>query len=127
MKNMAKKTILIIEDQQSLARALRDRLDREGYEVKVCFEGEEGYESIISLRPDLVLLDLLLPKLFGLELLAMVRQHDDKSVRDVPVIVLTNYPEKEYFKRVEELGCKEFLIKSNYSIDEIIKIIKKYI
>lgn len=122
-----KKRILIIEDDFGLASALRVSLEKNGYEVLTSSDGESGYNEIVRNPPDLVVLDILLPKLFGLELLAMVRNHKDKKVSSVPVVVATNFPEEEYLNRANKLGAKKFIVKSSYSLEEIGEMIKNII
>jgi len=121
---MVKKNILIIEDDKVLAMALQTALSKEGYETEVSFDGEDGYEKILKKQPDLILLDILLPKLFGLELLARVRENKDKKISSLPAVVLTNFPEEEYLEKTEKLRA-DFLVKVNYSLADIVKIIKK--
>lgn len=121
---MSLKRIVIIEDQRDLSLALQKALVAEGYEVTVSFEGESGYQQVESVKPDLVLLDLLLPKVFGLDLLARIRQHADKHVANVPVIVITNYPQQEYQARAKELGALAFLVKSDYDLIDVVKRVK---
>ena len=126
LSNMAKR-ILIIEDDKIMARTLRAELSNEGLEVELAFDGEAGYQMILEQKPDLILLDLLLPRLFGFELLERLRKHKDRSLAALPVVVITNYPEDEYYRKAEALGVKDFVVKSQTSLAEVVALAKKYL
>jgi DNA-binding response OmpR family regulator len=116
---MAKK-ILIIEDEQTLIKALLDSFGGNGYEVETALDGEEGWKKMKANRPDLILLDLILPKMDGFELLNKIKKDDE--VKNVPVVILTNL--SDVTNRCEELGAKHCFVKSDESIDNIKKAVK---
>jgi len=110
------KKILIIEDEKSLARALELKLTHAGFKTKVVFNGEDGIEILNKESFSLILLDLIMPKMDGFTLLAMLKVKKIKT----PVIVLSNLSQEEDEKRAKEFGAKEFFIKSNTPISTIV-------
>jgi len=114
--------ILVVEDEEKLLNLLKKKLVRSGFEVIVAQDGEEALERAEADKPDLILLDLFLPKLDGFEVLFRLRQN--YSQRELPVMVLTNYGNSDNVSRVLDLGVEIFLIKANYSLDEVVDKIK---
>ncbi|MEK7150575.1 MAG: response regulator [Patescibacteria group bacterium] len=112
------KTILIIEDEAALQDALKKVFTAEGYEVMQGFDGEEGIALAKQKKPDLVLLDLVLPKKHGFEVLQDMKQ--DENLKAVPVLVLTNLEESEEVMKAIELGARGYLIKANYALKEVL-------
>jgi DNA-binding response OmpR family regulator len=117
------KKILIIEDEKTLARALGFKLTYSGFEVKTVFNGEEGVALLRQEKFDLVLLDLIMPKMDGFMLLATLKV---EKIR-VPVMVLTNLSQENDIKRTKEYGVKEFIIKSNTPIATIVERVAKFL
>jgi len=118
------KKILIIEDDVHLRHAVVDKLKSMGYRVMEAEDGNSGLSMAIKERPDLILLDLMLPKMDGLSLLSELRRDD--WGKDVPVIVITilNATDERRAK-AKELNVVEYIDKSKYQLDEIIQKIKK--
>ena len=112
------KSILIIEDEAALQDALKKTFASEGYEVRQGFDGEEGIALAREKKPDLVLLDLVLPKKHGFEVLQAMKQ--DEALKEVPVLVLTNLEESEEVMKAIELGARGYLIKANYALKEVL-------
>lgn len=110
------KKILIIEDEKSLARALELKLTFAGFKTKVVFNGEDGIEILNKESFDLILLDLIMPKMDGFMVLAILKA---KKIK-IPVLVLSNLSQDEDEKRAKEFGAKEFFIKSNTPIETIV-------
>ena len=110
------KKILIIEDEKSLARALELKLSHAGFKSEVVFNGEDGIELLNKESFALILLDLIMPKMDGFTLLAMLKEKKIKT----PVLVLSNLSQREDEKRAKEFGAKEFFIKSNTPIATIV-------
>ncbi len=123
--NIEKKKVLIIEDEKMLAEMYRDRLIYEGFEVFSAFDAEEGMEMTIKIKPDLILLDILLPRQNGTDFLHDLRQKE--GVSDITVIAYSNYDDQESKDKAKSLGAKEYLIKTNYTPKEVVEIIRKYI
>jgi DNA-binding response OmpR family regulator len=103
--------VLLIEDDPAVLEMYRMKLSLDGYHVDVATDGEEGLIKARELRPDIIFLDIRLPKMDGFEVLQELRQNDDTAT--IPVIFLTNYGEKELVERGLKLGAHEFLIKAN--------------
>lgn len=118
-KIIMEKTILIIEDEPSLQKTLASALTDAGYEILQAFDGESGLEITKQKKPDLVLLDLVLPKKHGLEVLKAIKEHNETS--QIPVIVITNVEDPENIMKAMELGAKAYLLKTTYSIHDILE------
>ena len=117
------KTILVIEDDKFLRELIVQKLIREGYETSEAVDGEEGMKKIKEEKPDLILLDLILPGIDGFEVLTRMRQEDDLS--SISVIILSNLGQKEDVERGMKLGAVDYLIKAHFTPGEIIEKIKK--
>lgn len=115
--------ILIIEDEPSLQKTLSDKLKRVGYDVMGSLDGEEGYNMIEGEKPDLVLLDLILPKLHGLKLLEKMRANVEIS--KTRVIILTNLSDSESISIATALGALGFLIKDNITLEEVVEKVRQ--
>lgn len=116
---MAKK-ILIIEDDKFLRELISQKLGKEGYEIMEAVDGEEGMESVEKEKPDLILLDLILPGIDGFEVLARIKQ--DSSAP--PVVVLSNLGAKDDIDRGLKMGAEDYLIKAHFTPTEIINKVK---
>jgi len=114
--------ILIIEDDRALQSAMVEMLVQEGYETISAYDGVEGLQKAQSEKPDLILLDLILPKKDGYEVLAEIKNGPNKNI---PVLILTNLEEIENVQKVLDLGAKTFMVKSDFSLRDIIEKIKE--
>ena len=117
------KSILIVEDEAALQKTLGDTLSREGFEVLAALDGEAGLRLAQKKTPGLILLDLVLPKINGFEVLGKLKE--DSKTQDIPVIVLTNLEEMEDIQKVIDLGASSYLVKANYKLEEVVERIKK--
>lgn len=108
--------ILIVEDERPMAQALELKLAHEGFDARAVFNGEDGLESLKNEKYDLVLSDLIMPKMDGFRLLEEMR----KLKISVPVIVLSNLSQVEDEKKAKSLGAVGFYVKSNTSISDIV-------
>ena len=113
---MAKK-ILIIEDDVFLGDVLVQKLVKEGFEAIIARNGQEGFEKIKSLKPDLILLDIILPKMNGYEILES--KYKDKEIKEIPVIVISNSGQPVEINRAIDLGVKDYLIKAQFDPEEV--------
>ncbi len=111
------KKILIIEDESALQKTLGEVLSQQGYEVLSALNGELGLKLAQSKKPDLILLDLVLPKIHGFDVLKKIK--DNPETKEIPVIVLTNLETIEDIKKAIELGATTYLVKSDYSLKEL--------
>lgn len=119
------KKILFIEDEQALQKTIGDRMSQEGYEIIPAIDGEIGLNLAKTKKPDLILLDLILPKIHGLEVLKKLKE--DKETKEIPVVILTNLEEIEKVNKALELGATTYLVKANYSLEEVVEKIKQLI
>jgi len=116
------KTILVIEDDKFLRELISRKLTGEGFDVLEAVDGEEGIKKIKEGKPDLVLLDLILPSIDGFEVLTRVR--DDPEVSSIPIIILSNLGQREEVEKGLKLGAIDYLIKAHFTPGEIIEKIK---
>ena len=119
---MAKK-ILFIEDEAALQKSLGDLLREKGFEVISAVDGETGLRLAKESFPDLILLDLILPRMHGLKLLKKLKE--DENTKNIPVIILTNLENISDIEKAIELGATTYLVKANYSLEEIAEKVKK--
>lgn len=117
------KKILFIEDESALQKTFDDILAQEGYEMVSAMDGEEGLRLAKIEKPDLILLDLILPKVHGFEVLKQLKE--DKETSDIPIIVLTNLEGTGDVEKALELGATTYLVKANYSLEEVLQKIRK--
>ena len=121
---MAKK-ILIVEDEEIMYSLLQKKLTREGYEVTVAKDGEEGLEKIRESKPDLILLDIIMPRKGGFEVMEEMKK--DENAKNIPVIVISNSGQPVELDKAKELGAKDWLIKTEFDPQEVIQKVKKQI
>ena len=119
------KTILFIEDESALQITFGDILGKKGYDMISALDGETGLKLAKSKNPDLILLDLVLPKVHGFEVLKELKS--DPGTKDIPIIVLTNLEAMEDVNKAIELGAKTYLFKTQYSLEEVVEKVKKAI
>jgi len=117
--------ILIIEDDRFLRELMVRKLKMENFEVVEAEDGAEGLKKIKEEKPDLVLLDLILPEMDGFEVLEQKRK--DEEIKNIPVIILSNLGQKEEIDRGLQLGAKDYLVKAHFSPSEIIEKIKLFL
>lgn len=119
---MDKKKILIIEDEASTQAILSSVLTEKGYEVQVADNGEDGLAAIRDWHPGLVVLDIILPKKNGFEVLEEIKK--DEKIADTPVIILSNLSQPQDVQRAIEYGVLVYLVKTEYGIEDIAKKIE---
>jgi CheY-like chemotaxis protein len=118
------KKILLIEDEEIMIGLLQKKLTKEGYDVSVARDGEKGLEAVKELDPDLILLDIVMPKMSGLEVLEEMSK--DKKLRKVPVIVVSNSGQPVELDRAQKLGAKDWLVKTEFDPQEVIdKVVRQ--
>ena len=118
---MAKK-ILIIEDDKFLRELIGQKLLKEGYDIVEAVDGEKGIKTIKDEKPDLVLLDLILPGMDGFEVLTKIKE--DEGIAQTPVIILSNLGQKDDIEKGLKMGAADYLIKAHFTPGEIIDKIK---
>ncbi|HKB34629.1 MAG TPA: response regulator [Candidatus Dormibacteraeota bacterium] len=116
--------VLLVEDDPAIAEMYRVQLEYDGYRVTVATTGDTGYESLVASRPDIVLLDLLLPDRSGLEIMADIKE---QLANHPPVVILTNYGEPAMMDRGLSLGALEYLVKSRVTPASVSQSIRGWI
>ena len=117
------KKILIIEDEVILLNLLRKKLINQGYDVFVAQDGDVGIKKIREVMPDLILLDIVMPKIDGYEVLEEVKKDDE--LKSIPVIIISNSGQPVEIERIKELGAIDWLIKTEFDPQEIVdKVVK---
>jgi CheY-like chemotaxis protein len=116
--------ILLTEDDPIVAELYRVRLDREGHEVEIAVDGQMALERIGRDRPDLILLDIRMPRLSGLGVLEQVRQNPD--LHAIPVVMLTNYSDPAQVQKCRDLGIEGYLLKSRTTPRQLADWIKDW-
>jgi DNA-binding response OmpR family regulator len=116
--------ILLIEDDKFLRTVLEKKLLTEGFEVVSAVDGDEALEKIISDKPDLILLDIILPKKSGFLVLENIKK--DPELRKLPVIIISNLGQEEDIQKGLSLGAIEYFVKAKISLEDIIKKVKQY-
>ena len=119
------KKILLIEDDKFLRELMSKKLIKTGYDVVFAVDGETGLSKIKEVKPDVVLLDLILPGINGFEVLEKAKK--DPEIADIPIIILSNLGQKEDIERGQELGATDFIIKAHFTPQEVVDKIKSII
>jgi len=117
--------ILLIEDDKFLRTVLEKKLSSEGFEVVSAVDGDEALEKIISDKPDIILLDIILPKKSGFLVLENIKK--DPEFKKIPVLIISNLGQEEDVKRGLSLGAIEYFVKAKVSLDDVVKKIKEYV
>lgn len=116
--------ILVVEDEEALSRVLSEKLELAHFSVRVAKDGEEAIPFAKEFLPDLVLLDLLLPKKLGMDVLEEMKQ--DQDLKTIPVIIISNLGSDEDIKRALSLGAVDYFVKTQHPLKEIVEKVKKY-
>ena len=117
--------ILIVEDEEILAKVLQEKFEKEDFKTVLAVDGELAISLAKSTRPNLIILDLILPKKSGFEGLKELK--DDPELKTIPVIVLSNLGQDEEIKRALALGATDYLVKTQHPIKEVIEKVKGYL
>lgn len=117
-----KKKILLVEDDEALAAVYKSRLDIEGFETKGVFNGEDALSAAMEFKPDLVLLDAMMPKISGFDVLDILRNTPETA--QIRVIMLTALSQPKDKERAESLGVNDYLVKSQVVIGDVIERVK---
>lgn len=111
------KRILLVEDDRFLRRACEAGLERQGFIMLTAADGEEGLRLARTEAPDLILLDILMPKMSGIEVLRALKA--DEGTRNIPVLVLSNSSQEDSMQQATTLGAIGYLVKANLSLDQL--------
>ncbi|MEA1926490.1 MAG: response regulator [Patescibacteria group bacterium] len=116
---MDKKTILIIEDEQGMRDTLKESIENAGYQTIIAGDGEKGIKLAKQYNCDLILLDIILPKKDGFEVLRELKM--DEKMKDLPIVLITNLSEPSDIQKALDLGATTYLVKSSYSLADIVE------
>lgn len=117
------KLILIIEDETPLSDILRDHFELEGFQIIVAKDGEEGLRLALDKKPDIILLDIMLPKLNGLDMLKQLRTYE--AGKSIPVIVLSNLNDAKEVNEALASGVGDFLVKADWAIADVVDSVRR--
>jgi len=119
------KTILIVEDENPLRNALKDKLNKVGFATLEAKNGQEGLELAISKTPDLILLDIIMPVMDGFTMVKKLREEENKNGKltsnQIPILFLTNLSDEKALSEGQQEGIYDYLVKSNWTLDGIVK------
>ena len=115
--------LLLVEDDRFLRKAAEAALKRHGFEVVIAGDGEEALRQTAATMPDLILLDLIMPKLQGFEVLRRLKE--DPRTAPIPVIILSNLGQERDVKQAMEAGATAYFIKSNVSLQDLVREVQK--
>ncbi len=119
-----KKTILIVEDEELMIVPLTDKLKNQGFKVINASDGEEGVEKALAEHPDLVVLDIIMPKMDGMTAMKKIREDEDWG-KDVPIVMLTNLSDPEKISEAAKYNVFDFLVKTDWKLDDVVDFIKQ--
>ena len=124
-KKSSKTNILLVEDDSFLAGMYVAKLNLENFNVQLAHDGEKGLKMAKEGQPDIILLDIILPKMSGFDVLKDLK--GDKKTKDIPVILLTNLGQRDDVKKGLDLGATDYLIKAHFMPSEVVEKIKKLV
>jgi len=117
--------ILIIEDEQNIAQMYKEKFEKANFVVFLAFNAKDGILLTKKEKPDLILLDILLPQEDGITFLQWLRS--DPEISPIPVVVISNYEDQKIMEETSKLGVKEYLLKANYTPGQLLEKIKNYL
>ena len=120
---MREKTILVIDDEEEVLAVIRKRLETQGYKVATAPTAKEGLKKVSEVKPALILLDIMMPEIDGLEVLRLLKSKNDTT--SIPVVMLTAKSESKVIFEAEDAGAVDYIIKP-YDNKELLDIVAKY-
>lgn len=114
--------ILIVEDDKFLRELMTRKLNNEGFDLQEAIDGEEGLKKLETFKPDIILLDLILPGLDGFETLERIK--DNPQTSEIPVLILSNLGQRDEIEKGLKLGAVDFMVKAHFTPEEIVGKIK---
>lgn len=123
MANAKKFKVLLIEDEEMLANMYETKFQNEGFVIKKALDGESGLKSALEDKPDMILLDIIMPKLDGFSVLKNLK--DNPQTKNIPVILLSNLGQEEDIKKGKEMGASGYLVKANLTPAEVVEKVRE--
>ncbi len=117
--------VLIVEDDKFLSELISTKLDKEGFNIALAGDGETGLKKAEEFRPEIILLDIMLPGMDGFEVLEKLKASSDAQIKNTPVIILSNFGQESKVERGLQLGAVDYLVKANFTTGEIVAKIKE--
>lgn len=118
-----KTSVVIVEDEKMLADMYTTKFSMEGFDAHKANDGLTGFNMISNVKPDIVLLDIIMPKIDGFGVLKMIKE--DAALKDIPVILLTNLGQDEDIKKGKQLGAADYFVKANHTPAEVVQKVKQ--
>lgn len=119
------KTILLVEDEALLSNLLRQRLEKEGFEVLAARDGEEALKILKTVKPSLILLDVILPKISGFEFMEKLKE--DPGLERAPIVIISNLGQEVDMERGQALGAVGYFVKAKMSVEELVGKVKEFL
>ncbi len=120
------KKILLVEDDAFLQELAAKKISSAGYDIRAASTGEEALEAVKKKEPDLIVLDIILPGINGFEVLEKIRNNQNKNIKNVPIIMLSNLGQKEEVNKAKKSGANDYMIKAHFTPDDIVKKIRTF-
>lgn len=117
--------ILIVEDEDILVKVLREKFEDNNFTVEIAEEGDKVLPIVKKFRPDIILLDIFLPKVNGIDILKSLKE--DEDLKSIPVIIITNLDDEERKDEALGLGAVDYVVKSQHPINEVVELVGKHI
>ena len=115
---LGKNKVLLVEDDPMVVKMYQRKLTMDGFDLSLAFNGEDGLAALAKSRPDIILLDIMMPKMNGFEMLKRIKR--DKARKDIPVVMLTNLGDRaEDVQRCKDLGAVDYWVKANLSLKDL--------
>lgn len=121
---MAQTRVLIVEDDKFLSELISTKLTKEGFDIILATDGETGLEQATTQKPDIILLDIMLPGMSGFDVLKKLKADADDTIKSIPVLILSNFGQESKVKEGLALGASDYLVKANFTTGEIVEKIK---
>ena len=121
----AKPTIFVVEDNKFLTKFYRIKLEKEGFNVICAFDGEEAMQKIQTETPNIILLDIIMPKKSGMDVLVELKK--DPKFQNIPVLVLTNLGQEEDMEKTLDAGADDYIVKADTSFEDVLDKIEKHL
>ena len=125
MAEVPNKKILLVEDEPMLSNLLKQRLEKEGIQVTAAHDGEEAVKLLKQDKPDLILLDIILPKMSGFEVLEEMK--GDPTVQSAPVVVVSNLGQDSDVEKAQKFGAVGYFVKAKMSIEDLVSKVKEFL
>lgn len=122
---MDKKRVLLVEDDSFLRELFLKKLKQFDFEIEGAQNGREGIEKVSSFKPDIVVLDIIMPEVNGIDVIKAIRALDDRDLSSVPILVVSNLGQEEEIAKALRYGANDYLIKAHFDTDEIVRRIEE--